>query len=167
MLVESDSAFHAFQQLAKRGRRSTRDEMDAAVAALQSQKESWLGVPVGNRLVILDELIRSFATVSEEWVSVSLAVKDAVNDEYAAGLEWSGGPVAVLRNLRGLRRALIDIQKQGRPVIPGPVTVRPGGQVVARIHPQSAYERLTTPGVTAEVWMEPEISLARIIHQSV
>jgi hypothetical protein len=91
MLVESDSAFHALQQLAKRGRRSTRDEMDAAVAALQSQKESWLGVPVRNRLVILDELIRSFATVSEEWVSVSLAGKDAVNDEYAAGhrRSWS------------------------------------------------------------------------------
>jgi len=89
MLVESDSEFHALQQLAKRGRRSTRDEMDAAVAALQSQKESWLGVPVRNRLVILDELIRSFATVSEEWVSVSLGGKGALYDEYAArGDPW-------------------------------------------------------------------------------
>jgi acyl-CoA reductase-like NAD-dependent aldehyde dehydrogenase len=107
-------------------------------------------------------LIHEFGPLADSWVEAGLAAKDATGDPYAVGMEWSGGPVAVLRYMRGLRRALVSIEKNGRPTIPGPVTTNENGQVVARIYPQSIHERIVTPGISVAVWMEPDVSLAEL-----
>ncbi len=53
---------------------------------------------------------------------------------------------------------LRDIKAYGAPKIPGPVTTRADGQVVAQVFPQTPYERIFFQGVTAEVWMEPGVT---------
>jgi acyl-CoA reductase-like NAD-dependent aldehyde dehydrogenase len=60
--------------------------------------------------------------------------------------------------LRGLRRALQDIQKKGTPTIPGPVSTRPDGQVTVQVFPETGYDRLLYGGTTIEVWMEPGVT---------
>ncbi|HEX2165428.1 MAG TPA: aldehyde dehydrogenase family protein [Thermoanaerobaculia bacterium] len=73
----------------------------------------------------------------------------------------------MLRNVRLLEAALADLAAGRPPEVPGPVTTRDDGQVVARVFPRDAADRLLFPGVTAEVWMEPGVGrhdLAR--HQA-
>jgi acyl-CoA reductase-like NAD-dependent aldehyde dehydrogenase len=134
--------------------------MDAAVQALQARKEAWVAVPVRERIALVDRLIKDFAALDERWVSACLQAKGLTPSDPAAGEEWLIGPYAVLWNLRQLRQSLADIQSRGRPRIPGTVTTRPDGQVVAQAFPQNTYERLLYTGITAEVWMQPGVSRA-------
>jgi hypothetical protein len=138
---------------------SSQDAMDAAVQTLQAQKDQWVKISIRQRIAILDELIQDFAAIAEQWVDASLRAKGLVADDPAAAEEWSAGTWPVLRNLQQLRRSLMDIETYGYPRIPGRVTARPNGQVVAQVAPQTLYERLIFLGLTAEVWMEPGVAL--------
>src|SRR6266480_4732870 len=137
----------------------TRDEMDAAVQALQSHKDEWTTRTVRERIALLDRLIQDFAAIAPRWVAACLQAKSVAEDAPTASEEWAVGPWPVLKNLRQLRQSLSDIETYGHPRIPGPVTTRPGGQVVAQVFPQTNYDRLFFYGVTAEVWMEPGITV--------
>ena len=135
-------------------------EMDDAVSILREQKDKWQGLPLTEKIDILDESICTYGTMLENWVNLNLEAKGVVNNQNAEGQEWIGGPLVILRYLQGLKRALGDIQRFGVPQFSGPVSGRSNGQVVAQIYPSSLYERIVTPGVSAEVWMEPGITAA-------
>src|SRR6266571_3963938 len=137
---------------------STREEMDAAVQTLRSHKDEWVALSIRERIGILDELIKGFAVIAKRWVAVCLSAKGIAADAPAAGEEWGAGAYPVLKNLRQLRLTLTDIEAYGHPRIPGPVATRPGGQVVARVFPQTTYDRLFFSGVTADIWMEPGVT---------
>jgi len=133
-----------------------RPEMDRAVAELQARKAAWPAVGPAQRRALLGRLRRDFLAVSERWAAASAA---------AFGLPDTGetsltGPYFVLRDLRLLDKALAGIESGGAPRIPGPVRQRAGGQVVARVFPQDVYDRLFYGGVTAEVWMQPDVAPA-------
>jgi len=130
------------------------DELDRAVEVLRNHRAAWLAVSVQDRILILEESIQRFGIVQDDWVRRGLTAKGALENSSAAGWEWFGGPVPILRCLQGLRRALVDIGSRGVPRLPKPISTRPDGRVTARIYPASSYERLVTPGVSAEVWME-------------
>lgn len=137
---------------------STQDEMDAAIATLQRQKQVWVGVSVSERITLVDKLIRDFAAIAPRWVETAIQAKGISPDSPIVGEEWGAGAWPVAKQLRQLRQALTDIAAGGQPKIPGPVSTRPGGQVVAQVFPQTTYDRLFFGGVTAEVWMEPGVT---------
>ena len=137
---------------------TTRASMDSAVAALQAHKGDWAQMSLPLKLDILRQLIAGCGAIAEQWVARSLEGKRASGDSYSAALEWISGPAVILRYLQCLRRALREIQRDGAPSIRGPIRERADGQVVATFYPRSLYERMVTPGVTAEVWMEPGVS---------
>ena len=141
---------------------SSQEEMDAAVQALQAQKDAWVAVPIRQRIALLDQLIKDFLAIAERWVAAGVQAKRLDPQSPTAGEEWALGPFPVLRNMRLLRESLRDIATKGRPQIPGPVTTRPDGQVVAQVFPQSAYDRIFFGGVTAEVWMQPGVTQAEL-----
>ena len=141
---------------------STRDEMDAAVQTLQARKDAWVALSVHERISIVDELIKDFAAIAPRWVAACVQAKGIPEDSLAVGEEWAAGVWPVIKQLRQLRQALVDIEAYGQPKIPGPVTTRPDGQVVAQVFPQTAYDRIFFMGVTAEVWMEPGVTVAEL-----
>src|SRR6266702_2072273 len=141
---------------------STRDEMDAAVQALQSHKDEWVTRTVRERIALLDRLIQDFAAIAPRWVAACLQAKSVAEDAPTASEEWAVGPWPVLKNLQQLRQSLSDIETYGHPRIPGPVTTRAGDQVVAQVFPQTTYDRLFFYGVTAEVWMEPGVTVEEL-----
>src|SRR5712691_9001046 len=141
---------------------STRDEMDAAVQALQSHKAEWVTRTVRERIASLDRLIQDFAAIAPRWVAACLQAKSVAEDAPTASEEWALGPWPVLKNLRQLRQSLSDIEAYGHPRIAGPATTRPGGQVVAQVFPQTTYDRLFFTGVTAEMWMEPGVTVQEL-----
>lgn len=128
--------------------------LDRAVEDVRSRSDAWLTISVRDRIHILEESIQRFAAIQDDWVRRGLVAKDAVDSNSAAGWEWFGGPVPILRYLQGLRRALTDISTRGLPQLPNPISTRADGTATALIYPASSYERIVTPGVTAEVWME-------------
>jgi acyl-CoA reductase-like NAD-dependent aldehyde dehydrogenase len=137
---------------------STREVMDAAIETLQAHKEEWVAFSVHERIALLDRLIMSFIAIAPRWVAESNQAKGIADDPLCVGEEWAAGVWPVLKNLRQLRQALVDIETEGQPGIPGPITTRPGGQVVARVFPQTIYDRLFFQGITAEIWMEPGVT---------
>ena len=110
--------------------------MDAAIAELQGHKDSWVATTSGERVALLDELIRDCAPLAPRWVAASLEAKGLAPDAPAAAEEWSAGPYSIVRNLRLLRRSLADLAAGRKPRIPGPVRTRPDGQVTAQVFPQ-------------------------------
>jgi acyl-CoA reductase-like NAD-dependent aldehyde dehydrogenase len=138
---------------------STQESIDAAVQALQEHKDAWVALSNRERIAILDKLINDFAAIAPRWVTVSLQAKGIADDSPLVGEEWAAGVWPVLKNMRQLRKSLLDIETYGRPKIPGHITTRPNGQVVAQVFPQSTYDRLFFMGVTAEIWMEPGVTV--------
>jgi acyl-CoA reductase-like NAD-dependent aldehyde dehydrogenase len=138
---------------------STQEEIDAALQTLQAHKDAWVALTIDERILLIDRLIKDFAAVADRLVAASCEAKGIASDSPLVGEEWSIGPFTTLKNLCQLQRSLRDIKAGGAPKIPGPVTTRADGQVVAQVFPQTAYERIFFQGVTAEVWMEPGVTV--------
>jgi len=132
--------------------------MDAAIQTLNTTKDAWVTLGVAERITIIDQVIHDIATVADRWVEACLKAKGIAPDAPAAGEEWSNGPYSTMKELRQFRQSLADIQASGHPHIPGPVTTRPDGQVVARVFPQNSYDKIFFTGVTADIWMEPGVT---------
>jgi acyl-CoA reductase-like NAD-dependent aldehyde dehydrogenase len=137
---------------------STTDEMDAALQTLQQSKSAWVRVSASERVALVDALIRDFAAVASRWVETTVHAKGISPDSPNVGEEWVAGAWPVSKQLRQLRQALVEIAASGHPHIPGPITVRPDGQVVAQVFPVSTYDKLFFIGLKAEVWMEPGVT---------
>lgn len=147
-----------FPMIANNTRVSTHEEMDQAIQTLQAHKDAWVALSVHVRVAIIDDLIASFAATTPGWVTACLQAKQIAEDSPMASEEWGSGPWTVLKNMRQLRQSLLDIEAKGQPAIPGKVTSRPDGQVVVPVFPQTPYDRIFFTGLTAEIWMQSEVT---------
>ena len=138
---------------------SSPQEMDGAIEILRDRKDAWVSMPPLARVALIDELIWDYSAVVPRLVEAEVEAKGLQGSDFGVGQEFLNQSV-VLRYLRGLRHAVADIQRLGHPRIPGPVSTRPDGQVVARIFPDTGYDRLLFGGYSMEVWMEPGVTLA-------
>lgn len=141
---------------------STIDDLDTMVHSLHSHKDQWNEESIPNRLGYLERLIHDFSALADRWVEQVTLAERIEEDDFAVGVECMAGPYSILRNLQGLKRALLDIQSDGTPKIPGPVFTRTNGQVSAQVFPQSVYDKLLFSGYRVEVWMEPEVTLENL-----
>ncbi len=139
-----------------------RDAIDRALDELTAHKDEWASLPVKDRRAILRELIRDFAAVASRWAEAARQGEKIPAGTPTAGEEWLVGPYFIERNLQLLDRALADIERHGVPRIPGPVTTRANGGTVARVFPQSFYDRVFFTGITAEVWMQDGVTPANL-----
>ncbi|MFC1975663.1 aldehyde dehydrogenase family protein [Chloroflexota bacterium] len=137
---------------------SSQQSIDAAVEIVRSHKDEWVALGIRERVDILETLIKDVAATAERWTTLSCEAKGTCLDNSASIEEWLGGPYLILHNLRQLRQSLLDIETYGHPKIPGSVTTRPNGQVVAQVFPQNLYDRLFYLGISAEVWLEPGVN---------
>lgn len=137
---------------------SAQREMEQAIAALCAQQDEWIRKPIGYRIKLLDELIGDVARVAPRWVEAGLDAMSIRASPTGIGTEWFVGPYVVLRNLRGLKKSLQDITTLGHPRIPGRVSTRPDGRVVANVFPSDEYDRVLYLGYKADVWMPRGVS---------
>jgi hypothetical protein len=112
---------------------SSREALDQALRDLESSKSAWASLRLSKRIEILEQLIRNSAAVAERIVSSSIKAKGLPVDGIGAAQEMIAGPYVVVRNLRRFLWALKDIDARGTPRVPGPITTRPNGRVVARV----------------------------------
>jgi acyl-CoA reductase-like NAD-dependent aldehyde dehydrogenase len=137
-------------------------DIDAALSALKSNKERWVQVGIPARRALLGDLIDGCARVAERWIAAALKAKGIPLGTPAAGEEWLGGPLVLVRNLRLLRQSLADVEKSGAPQLPAEPWTRAGGQVVAPVFPTSFFDKLLFGGFRGEVWMHPDVTLTSL-----
>jgi acyl-CoA reductase-like NAD-dependent aldehyde dehydrogenase len=137
---------------------SSQAEIDEVLAILTANKDAWAMMDIPGRIALLDQIKQDLVKVEKRWIVASLATREANPESMAEGNEW-GNITTVYRQINFLRKALQDIVRFGKPQIPGKITSRPNGQVVAQVMPYDWKEKLALAGIRAEVWMDPSVSL--------
>ncbi|MEM8931010.1 MAG: aldehyde dehydrogenase family protein [Acidobacteriota bacterium] len=133
-------------------------ELDRALAELTTHAGEWANLPIRDRRAILAELIDDVSSIAERWATLCQQAEGLQPDRPVAAEEWLVGPFMVLRNLQALDQTLDEIERRGRPQIPGPIRERADGRVTAQVFPRTIWDRVFYAGVTAEVWMEPDVT---------
>ncbi len=136
-------------------------QIDHLLSTLQEHKDDWAQLGIMERLSILDEIRKDLLAVKDRWIHAEFEAKGIAQTMFEAE-EWVI-LATVFRAVQKLQRSLVEIQKHGRPRIPGPITSMPNGQVVARVFPQTLSDRIIFLGITAEVWMEPGAAVGEIM----
>ena len=129
------------------------------LATLDAQKQAWAVLPIVKKIELLEQVKKATLDVAERWVTAAVRAKGIPDDSPLVGEEWSSGPWAVLYGLGQYLKTLDEIAKHGRGhVKKGAVRRSANGQVIVDVFPSSMYDRLLLSGVTAEVWMEPDVT---------
>ena len=133
-------------------------EIDQALSILTNHKDKWVKLDIPGRIALLDQIKQDMPKVEERWMAAGIIAKESRPETLdVAGDQYSF--TMIYRYLRFLRKALQDIEQFGKPKIPGKVSKRESGQVVAHVVPYDWKEAMAMPGMRAEVWMDPSVSL--------
>ena len=152
-----------FAELIKDAKATSNCEIEDLLQTLESHKGEWAQLGISERLLLLDEVRKGLWAVKDLWIKSELSAKGIPARSSGVAEEWVFLAQA-FRAIRQIQAALMDIQKQGHPAIPGPVTSGPGGRIVMRVLPQTIWDRLVFRGVTGDVWMEPGVASEDVIE---
>ncbi len=136
--------------------------LDAALEELQAGAGAWARRGPAQRGALLEDVVAGLLRVGPRIVAASLEAKSLPPGGHAEGEEWLGVATSV-RYARLLRRSMAEIERYGHPHLPHPPRLGPGEQTIVRVYPDDIYEEVTQPGMHAEVWMQPGISLEETI----
>jgi aldehyde dehydrogenase (NAD(P)+) len=139
-----------------------RATLDAALDELRAYAGAWARLGPAQRGALLDEVLAGLMRVGPRIVEVSLEARGLTPGGHAEGEEWTGMTMNI-RYARLLGRSLAEIERYGHPRLPHPPYRGPGDQAIVRVYPDDIYEELTQPGMHAEVWMQPGVSLEETI----
>ena len=132
-----------------------KEHLDKAIEILQANKDRWAN-EVGPRAVALLKNVRErVANVAENWIKEDLKARYVPYDNWDSPISVMGGPVFTLRLLRLYIQSLEDIQRFGRPRLPGPIRKCGDNQISIGVFPTDFCDKLMFPGMTAEIWLEP------------
>ncbi len=139
---------------------TARPAIDAALADLKQTRRRWAGLGATAKVELLRRLLRDCHAVAEQWAMASADAKGVDRHSAAGGEEWAFA--FLLKAVAVLKRSLEDIVRSGRPHIPGAIKPCGDGQVSVRVFPQTGYDRIFFPGLTAEIWTEPGVGEATV-----
>jgi aldehyde dehydrogenase (NAD(P)+) len=133
--------------------------LERDLEALAAHKDGWARLGVEEKIDLLVRVKRETANAAEGWVRAATQAKGIPDGSALAGEEWSSGPWALLYGLTQYVRTLRQIAADGRVRIEkSAVRQAVNGQLVVDVFPSSLYDRLLLSGVSAEVWMEPDVT---------
>ncbi len=141
--------------------RTSEEQIESALNSLAIGRDRWPQIDLTERISLLDEIHRDMSTQASRWVDVSRQAKVIPDGSQAVGEEWMQ-VAQVFRMLRILRQSLIQIRRDGKPRLPYPLGMTPGGQVTAKVFPRNWSDRLLYRGITAEIRMQPEVSIDEV-----
>lgn len=136
---------------------SFQEGLEAALKTLNENKNIWATMKIEDRIALLDQIKLDLVKVSDLWMDKTFEAK-GINSNPFGQIEERVIFASLFRMLRVLRKSLSDIQKYGRPKIPGSIQLAPNGQVVVPVFPQSLKDQIFYQGVSGEVWMQPGIT---------
>src|SRR6187455_1615690 len=135
---------------------------DEVMAELQQGKDAWAKTSTAQKAAVITELLEPLPKITVEWVAATAKAKGIALGTPLEGEEWLTGPYITARNLRLLRRSLLEIDRSGAPRIPGRPSLSKAGRVVIPVFPTDLFDRLLFPFYQAEVWLEPNVTLENV-----
>jgi acyl-CoA reductase-like NAD-dependent aldehyde dehydrogenase len=132
-------------------------DIDRSLATLTERAPAWARLPLDERIAYLRALLAGTYAAAPGLVADASAAKGLAGVQ--AGEEWVASVVSMLRTMRILADTLEGIRRHGRVPLPASaVRVRPDGQVMLRVVPSNVYDRLLFAGVTADLWVDPQVA---------
>ena len=134
--------------------------LDAAVQEVAAHAQTWATTPAGARADLLNRVLRDTMAASDDWLRAACEAKGLRPGSMEAGEELFAGVGTLVRMTRLYRDSLRQIAEHGRPSFAGPVWTARDGRLRVRVFPDSVFDRVTFPGVTGEVWLQPGVAAA-------
>jgi aldehyde dehydrogenase (NAD(P)+) len=135
------------------------EQLDLSIAVLESAKDTWLALDIEDQITMLGDLRARTADNARRWVEAAATAKGLAMDSPLVGEEWLAGPYGMIDAINALELTMERIAL-GTDVLDGfKVSTSDGGQVLVDVLPASASDRILFSGSTAQVWMEPDVTL--------
>ena len=137
--------------------------LDAVVNGVADHAAAWAATDAAARAELLQQVITDTMAAQDDWLAAACAAKGLEPGSTEAGEELFAGVGTFVRMARLLRDALRDIAKDGKPSFAGPVREAPDGRLRVQVFPDGAFDRITFPQTTAEVWMQPGVTRESLV----
>ena len=134
------------------------DALSGIVNDVADRAAAWARTDASTRADLLQQVIADTMAAEDEWLAAACAAKGLAPGSSEAGEELFTGVGTFVRMARLLRDSLRDIAKDGKPAFAGPVREAPGGRLRVQVFPAGAFDRITFPQTTAEIWMQPGVT---------
>src|SRR5882724_9309672 len=132
--------------------------LDQSIQVLETHANQWASLPIPHKINLLVAVRHNLGQAASRWVEVAVAGKRIDRSSPWVGEEWVTGPWALAEGINGLLVTLRALAAGHPPALPK-VTWRKDGQVVAQVFPNNLFEKLLLSDVTAEVWMQPGVTV--------
>ncbi len=132
--------------------------LDALVDEVADHAAAWARTDAGARADLLQQVITETMAAADDWLAAACAAKGLTPGTTEAGEELFSGIGTFVRMARLLRDALRDIAKDGKPAFAGPVREAADGRLRVQVFPAGAFDRITFPQTTAEIFMQPGVT---------
>jgi acyl-CoA reductase-like NAD-dependent aldehyde dehydrogenase len=132
--------------------------LDATVNLVADHAPGWAKTGAAARADLLQQVITATMEAQDDWLAAACAAKGLEPGSTEAGEELFAGVGTFVRMARLYRDSLRDIAKNGKPHVAGPVREAPDGRLRVQVFPATAFDRITFPQTTAEVYMQPGVT---------
>jgi hypothetical protein len=132
--------------------------LDAVVNEVADHAATWARTDAAARADLLQQVITDTMAAADDWLAAACAAKGFTPGTTEAGEELFTGIGTFVRMARLLRDALRDIAKDGKPSFAGPVREAADGRLRVQVFPAGAFDRITFPQTTAEIYMQPGVT---------
>ncbi len=137
--------------------------LDALVDDVAAHTTSWAKTDAAARADLLQQVIADTMAAEDDWLAAACAAKGLAPGSTEAGEELFAGVGTFVRLARLLRDALRDVAKDGKPAFAGPVREASDGRLRVQVFPAGAFDRITFPQTTAEIWMQPGVTRESLV----
>ena len=126
------------------------------LVALDDMKHIWANTPTENHIKTLGKIKENLMVISKNWVELAAKNKGIPEKTSLVGEEWMSGPYALMSACNAFIKTFSEIDKKD---FKNNLKTRvlQNGQLSVKVIPASIWDRLILSGVTAEVWMQPEV----------
>lgn len=139
--------------------------LDKAVLELHEAKDTWARTSTSERVQILLEIKDALMNVAEGWATTTARHKQIPENSPLVGEEWGSGPYPVMAGCNALIETLSKME--GKKFLEDiPLRELPSGQTCATVIPHTIWDRLIFSGVTAEVWMQEDITPSNLAENT-
>jgi aldehyde dehydrogenase (NAD(P)+) len=127
------------------------------LTVLDEQKHIWAKTSSDNHIEIFEKIKKNLMHISKDWVSLAAKHKGILASDPLIGEEWMSGPYALMSACNAFIKTFTDL-KNNNSIINLKTRELGNGQLSVNVVPSSIWDRLILSGVTAEVWMQPEVN---------
>jgi len=139
---------------------SSQEVLNATLQKLSSNKARWATRSLREKRNDLATLLKRTAAAAPDWVAAAIQAKGVSRGSAGEGEEWISGPWAFEASLAALLRTLERLEQRQPVVSHDHLHQLANGQVVVDVFPSTVFDRLLLSGFSAEVWMQPSVTMS-------